>query len=898
MTHNASEEFSLMWADNLDENDMYQEYQEPTPHLYGRHSHGLALDDEAMETYVARTPSGSVYIPSDVTANTLTQYKTGRSGASPSKSEASKADRYNMAFAAGSAVLPSRPSLHRPPSDARFSCSKPALLPPAGRCCSWKLATLLLVLLCLVLALLLVWSLTGGQASPGQCPVDQRSGGVTTYADNKQSNSSSPSPDSGPGNQADRRRLRPAAARMRPVRVRRQVDAVHAAAAPTPPVPDPTLAGDDLLLVAPASGQVLDYVLDTAAGDELQRGSGEEERTFAIEHATILGDRVIDFSYLGPMAERAAGRGGAVDLERPQNDAQSPAPPADGASGPPAKPGAAGRLPAKKDAAGMGSLSTSEKPIGSDARGKVADSDIRDKVTRTDSQEHPVLRFPQEKPTIFDSQEKVSGAGADSQEKIGADSSERPQQDAPAWPGAGRDQPVPAYAIEILEFIPLAERAPLSPPDATKLDEPRVTDSTKPDESRVTNSAQPDEPLAAEPAPPDQPPGAGSHSDSRSNAIPHTGSSGDEEKLTPAVSHVAMTTPTEDGQGASSEDPAGAGGSGEQTLSTVEESVPLPPTARTVTVTVAVDGGQLYRLSMELPADGRPVTATMEKAADPAAAGQSAATTPAGQQSTPSQSDGGEQGTDGPLGRQSADAPSEQWVTDASADQESTTSLPDEEATTAPLSATSPVQPTASGATSPTAEPPTSARAQTSAKRTETAPELAPSAEAPVAAETTAQPSSATEATPAPGERPTTGERSEPSSAPTCPPAAAPRPTPVHPDPVTVTVTYPPPVPVIVVQDVQRKTVPPAGSTFSVVRLSESYAETLSPHGYWSMQFYLPDDAYVQWNSTVPRGASLAVYGRRNALPTHTQYDVHHLLRGYSRRYRRMSGLGAPTASP
>ena len=44
--------------------DMY-EYQEPTPHLYGRPAgHGLSHDDDDMETYVARTPSGSVYIPS------------------------------------------------------------------------------------------------------------------------------------------------------------------------------------------------------------------------------------------------------------------------------------------------------------------------------------------------------------------------------------------------------------------------------------------------------------------------------------------------------------------------------------------------------------------------------------------------------------------------------------------------------------------------------------------------------------------------------------------------------------------------------------------------------------------------------------------------------------------
>ena len=45
------------------------DYQEPTPHLYGhgRGTHGLPRDDEDMETYVARTPSGSVYIPSGQT---------------------------------------------------------------------------------------------------------------------------------------------------------------------------------------------------------------------------------------------------------------------------------------------------------------------------------------------------------------------------------------------------------------------------------------------------------------------------------------------------------------------------------------------------------------------------------------------------------------------------------------------------------------------------------------------------------------------------------------------------------------------------------------------------------------------------------------------------------------
>ena len=65
-----------------------------------------------------------------------------------------------MAFAAGSAV--SRPSLRRPPADdPRFSYSKPPLLPTSGRCWSWKLATLVLAGLCLVLVSLLGESRAG-----------------------------------------------------------------------------------------------------------------------------------------------------------------------------------------------------------------------------------------------------------------------------------------------------------------------------------------------------------------------------------------------------------------------------------------------------------------------------------------------------------------------------------------------------------------------------------------------------------------------------------------------------------------------------------------------------------------------------------------------------------------
>ncbi|KAF0313845.1 hypothetical protein FJT64_015656 [Amphibalanus amphitrite] len=73
--------------------DMY-EYAEAAPHGYARPTgHGLGHDHN-LEKFVARTPTGSVYIPSsDTAANTLTPYKSSRSIGSPSKSEVSKTDR-------------------------------------------------------------------------------------------------------------------------------------------------------------------------------------------------------------------------------------------------------------------------------------------------------------------------------------------------------------------------------------------------------------------------------------------------------------------------------------------------------------------------------------------------------------------------------------------------------------------------------------------------------------------------------------------------------------------------------------------------------------------------------------------------------------------------------------
>ena len=56
--------------------------------------------------------------------------------------------------------------------------------------------------------------------------------------------------------------------------------------------------------------------------------------------------------------------------------------------------------------------------------------------------------------------------------------------------------------------------------------------------------------------------------------------------------------------------------------------------------------------------------------------------------------------------------------------------------------------------------------------------------------------------------------------------------------------------------------------------------ETLPPYGYWNVQFYQPARGYVTFDLEVPRGASMGLYARRNALPTHTNYDIVEVVKG------------------
>ncbi|KYN39336.1 Teneurin-3 [Trachymyrmex septentrionalis] len=102
-----------------------------------------------------------------------------------------------------------------------------------------------------------------------------------------------------------------------------------------------------------------------------------------------------------------------------------------------------------------------------------------------------------------------------------------------------------------------------------------------------------------------------------------------------------------------------------------------------------------------------------------------------------------------------------------------------------------------------------------------------------------------------------------------------------------------PPEPTILILEGARtfpaRSFPPDGTTFAQVGLSQKLSKEIPPYGYWNMQFYQSEAAYVRFDYNIPRGASIGVYARRNALPTHTQYDLLEVLSGFKARTTRAS---------
>ncbi|XP_071744523.1 teneurin-m isoform X2 [Lepeophtheirus salmonis] len=83
------------------------------------------------------------------------------------------------------------------------------------------------------------------------------------------------------------------------------------------------------------------------------------------------------------------------------------------------------------------------------------------------------------------------------------------------------------------------------------------------------------------------------------------------------------------------------------------------------------------------------------------------------------------------------------------------------------------------------------------------------------------------------------------------------------------------------------RNLPPDGTTFKQINVNERYSHSISPYGYLNLQFYRKNDGYVSFELSIPRGSSLGLYARRNALPTHTHYDIMEVVTGFTEDNRR-----------
>ncbi|XP_071034790.1 teneurin-m isoform X5 [Parasteatoda tepidariorum] len=74
------------------------------------------------------------------------------------------------------------------------------------------------------------------------------------------------------------------------------------------------------------------------------------------------------------------------------------------------------------------------------------------------------------------------------------------------------------------------------------------------------------------------------------------------------------------------------------------------------------------------------------------------------------------------------------------------------------------------------------------------------------------------------------------------------------------------------------KTLPPTTETFSEIYLGKTYARKVDSFGHWNIHFQQHAPSLVKFNYSLPEGASVGVYGRRNGIPTHTRYDFVEIL--------------------
>ncbi|XP_040567553.1 teneurin-m isoform X3 [Lepeophtheirus salmonis] len=95
---------------------------------------------------------------------------------------------------------------------------------------------------------------------------------------------------------------------------------------------------------------------------------------------------------------------------------------------------------------------------------------------------------------------------------------------------------------------------------------------------------------------------------------------------------------------------------------------------------------------------------------------------------------------------------------------------------------------------------------------------------------------------------------------------------------------------------VKSLSLPPDGTTFSHLILGQKNIRNIPPYSYWNFQFHQKISSYVELDFQIPRGSSIGIYARKNAIPTLTINDLRDVLTGYRRtRESRTASLSIPT---
>lgn len=92
------------------------------------------------------------------------------------------------------------------------------------------------------------------------------------------------------------------------------------------------------------------------------------------------------------------------------------------------------------------------------------------------------------------------------------------------------------------------------------------------------------------------------------------------------------------------------------------------------------------------------------------------------------------------------------------------------------------------------------------------------------------------------------------------------------------------------------RNLPPDGTSFRQIALGKSLNQAIPAYGYWNIQFYQSEASYVNMDLSVPRGASVGLYARRNGLPTHTNYDIMEVIKGFEDSRSRRSSRVSPVS--